>query len=188
MKAIKTLPPNYEQRSTLDFAENKVALVVVNVVGLVFMGLFIWLSLWFLGQVFPGVDVIPALWSVAGGATGIVGRVIVIVVALAVALGVGRAASGLGPVLRLLVPPVAREARARDRAEQIFARQSEPDAAVLIFVINRAYFGWTIQPYWPWGAMLQQAGTILTAAVAASIYPAVRASRTPAAELSRENV
>jgi putative ABC transport system permease protein len=61
-------------------------------------------------------------------------------------------------------------------------------AVVLIFVINRAYFGWTIQVYWPWEDVLQQGVTILTAAVAASLYPALRASQTPATELSRENV
>jgi putative ABC transport system permease protein len=59
-------------------------------------------------------------------------------------------------------------------------------AAILVFVINRAYFGWTIQLHWPWAAMLQQIGTILAAAVVASLYPAIMASRTPATELSRD--
>lgn len=59
-------------------------------------------------------------------------------------------------------------------------------AAILIFVINRAYFGWTIQPTWPWALMLQQSATILGAAVLASLYPALKASRTTAMELSRE--
>jgi putative ABC transport system permease protein len=58
-------------------------------------------------------------------------------------------------------------------------------AAVLIYVINRTYFGWTIQPYMAWGPILQQSATILGAAVLASLYPALRASRTPATELSR---
>jgi putative ABC transport system permease protein len=61
-------------------------------------------------------------------------------------------------------------------------------AGILIFVINRAYFGWTIQVCWPWPSLLVQAATIASVAVAASIYPALRASRTPAAELSRENL
>ena len=61
-------------------------------------------------------------------------------------------------------------------------------AAILIFLINRAYFGWTIRPAWPGGALLQEMVTILAAAVLASIYPAVRASRTPARELSREDL
>ncbi len=59
-------------------------------------------------------------------------------------------------------------------------------AGLLIYVINRAYFGWTIQPYFdPW-PVAQQAAIILAAAVTASLYPAVRASRTPATELSKE--
>ena len=61
-------------------------------------------------------------------------------------------------------------------------------AGLLIYVINRAYFGWTIQPYVPWVAILQQSVTILGAAVLASIYPALRASRTPATELSRDDL
>lgn len=61
-------------------------------------------------------------------------------------------------------------------------------AGLLIFVINRAYFGWTIQPSIAWGAIAQQCVTILGAATLASLYPALRASRTPATELSRENL
>jgi putative ABC transport system permease protein len=61
-------------------------------------------------------------------------------------------------------------------------------AAVLIFVINRAYFGWTIQVYWPWASMIQQCVTILGAAVLASLYPAFRASQVPATELSRDDL
>jgi putative ABC transport system permease protein len=61
-------------------------------------------------------------------------------------------------------------------------------AMVLIFVINRAYFGWTIQVYWPWGALVQQMVTILGVSVLASLYPALKASRTPATELGRDDV
>jgi putative ABC transport system permease protein len=61
-------------------------------------------------------------------------------------------------------------------------------AAVLIFVVNRAYFGWTVQVSWPVGALLGQAATILAAAIGASLYPAFRAARVPATELSREDV
>ena len=61
-------------------------------------------------------------------------------------------------------------------------------AGILIFVINRAYFGWTIQVYWPWASLLQQAATILGAAALASVYPALRASRTPATGLSRDDL
>jgi putative ABC transport system permease protein len=61
-------------------------------------------------------------------------------------------------------------------------------ALLLIFIINRAYFGWTIQLHWPWGSFLEQAATILLAAVVASLYPAWMASRTPATELRREDL
>ena len=61
-------------------------------------------------------------------------------------------------------------------------------ALILILVINRAYFGWTIQLHWPWVAFGEQATTILLAAVAASLYPAWKASRTSAGELRREDV
>ena len=61
-------------------------------------------------------------------------------------------------------------------------------AMVLIFVINRAYFGWTIQVHWPLSELTEQALTILGAAVIASIYPAHKASRTSAAELRREDL
>lgn len=60
-------------------------------------------------------------------------------------------------------------------------------AMILIFVINRAYFGWTIQLHWPWAALATQGITILGAAVLASLYPARKASRTPASELRRED-
>ncbi len=61
-------------------------------------------------------------------------------------------------------------------------------AMVLIFLINRAYFGWTIAVHWPWGALAEQVVTILAAAALASLYPALRASRTPATELTREDL
>ncbi len=61
-------------------------------------------------------------------------------------------------------------------------------ALILILIINRAYFGWTIAFHWPWGALAEQAATIVVASVLASLYPALRASRTPATELSRENL
>jgi len=61
-------------------------------------------------------------------------------------------------------------------------------AGVLILVINRAYFGWTIQVTWPLGQLAGAAGTILLASVLASVYPAARASRAPAAELSRDDL
>jgi len=61
-------------------------------------------------------------------------------------------------------------------------------AVVLILVINRAYFGWTIQAFWPWGALLVQGLAIAVVALAASVYPALRAASTLAGELSREDL
>ncbi|HZZ83244.1 MAG TPA: FtsX-like permease family protein [Anaeromyxobacteraceae bacterium] len=59
-------------------------------------------------------------------------------------------------------------------------------ALVLVRVINRAWFGWTIALAWPVGALAAQAAAVLAAAALASLYPALRASRTPAVELSRD--
>ena len=61
-------------------------------------------------------------------------------------------------------------------------------AGLLIYVINRSYFGWTIQPYADWGLIARQAATILAAAVLASLYPALRARQTSAAALSRDDL
>jgi putative ABC transport system permease protein len=61
-------------------------------------------------------------------------------------------------------------------------------AGLLICVINRTYFGWTIQPYADWGLIARQAATILAAAVLASLYPAFRARQTSAAALSRDDL
>jgi putative ABC transport system permease protein len=60
-------------------------------------------------------------------------------------------------------------------------------ALVLVYVINRASFGWTIAMSWPVGDLAGQAGAILLAAALASVYPALRASRVGAAELRRED-
>jgi len=59
-------------------------------------------------------------------------------------------------------------------------------ALVLVAIINPAWFGWSIALHWPWRALAGQALALLAAALAASVYPAARASRTPAAELSRD--
>lgn len=49
-------------------------------------------------------------------------------------------------------------------------------AAVLIYVTNRAYFGWTVQFGVPVVSLLQQCGTLALAAMAASWWPALRAA------------
>jgi putative ABC transport system permease protein len=59
-------------------------------------------------------------------------------------------------------------------------------ALILVFVINRSYFGWTLALHWPLAALSGQLALLLAAAAAASVYPAWLASRTPAAELSRD--
>jgi putative ABC transport system permease protein len=59
-------------------------------------------------------------------------------------------------------------------------------ALVLVEVVNPAFFGWTLGLHAPWGALAGQALTILAVVVAASLWPALAASRTPAAELSRD--
>jgi len=55
--------------------------------------------------------------------------------------------------------------------------------AILIFVIQKSYFGWTIEWTWPWWPLAGEALAIMCAAVLASLYPAFKASRTPANEL-----
>jgi putative ABC transport system permease protein len=61
-------------------------------------------------------------------------------------------------------------------------------AFVLIYVVNRAFFGWTIAVYWPVGLLARQTAVILLAAALASLYPAWVASGTPATELRREDL
>jgi putative ABC transport system permease protein len=61
-------------------------------------------------------------------------------------------------------------------------------ALILIHVINPAFFGWTIHARWPWTQMLQQGIVILAVCGLASVYPALRATRVPARELSRDEL
>lgn len=61
-------------------------------------------------------------------------------------------------------------------------------AFILIYVVNRAFFGWTIAVFWPVGLLVWQSGIVLLAAAAASVYPAIVASRTPATVLRREDL
>jgi putative ABC transport system permease protein len=61
-------------------------------------------------------------------------------------------------------------------------------ALVLVKLINPAWFGWSIALHAPWRTLAGQALVLVAAALAASLYPAARASGTPAKELSRDAV
>ena len=61
-------------------------------------------------------------------------------------------------------------------------------AFLLIYVVNRAFFGWTIAVHWPAALLVQQSLVIVAASAAASLYPALVASRVPATELRREDL
>jgi putative ABC transport system permease protein len=61
-------------------------------------------------------------------------------------------------------------------------------AAVLVRVVNPAFFGWSIGVSVPAVLLAEQALAILAVAALASLYPALAASRTPAAELSRDAI
>ena len=56
---------------------------------------------------------------------------------------------------------------------------------LLVNVINRQSFGWTIQMLIPWDFILQSCGLVILAALAAGILPANEAGRTKAAEFIR---
>jgi putative ABC transport system permease protein len=59
-------------------------------------------------------------------------------------------------------------------------------AWVLVRLVNRDFFGWTLDLHWPLGLLAVQALTIVGAGLLASLYPAARASDAPATELSRD--
>ncbi|MFN2623204.1 MAG: ABC transporter permease [Chthoniobacterales bacterium] len=59
-------------------------------------------------------------------------------------------------------------------------------ALVLTGVINRAFFGWTIQLAFPWGTLLLTPIWILAAAIIAGVIPAWRASRMALADNLRD--
>lgn len=61
-------------------------------------------------------------------------------------------------------------------------------AALLILVINRAWFGWTIRPVWPGADLAIQAALVLLAAAAAALYPALRAGLSHPGALSRDDL
>jgi putative ABC transport system permease protein len=59
-------------------------------------------------------------------------------------------------------------------------------ALILIHVINRRAFGWSIETTVPAGVLLQAVGLAVVAALAAGAYPAWRMARTPPAPALRE--
>jgi len=59
-------------------------------------------------------------------------------------------------------------------------------AMVLTWVVNPAFFGWTIALRLPWGALLATPLWIIPATLLAAWYPAWQASRSPVAEAVRE--
>jgi putative ABC transport system permease protein len=61
-------------------------------------------------------------------------------------------------------------------------------ALILVYVVNRAFFGWTIALHWPIRLLVEQSAIIVAASIVASLYPALIASRTPATELRREDI
>jgi putative ABC transport system permease protein len=56
---------------------------------------------------------------------------------------------------------------------------------VLIHVINRRAFGWSIDTTMPAEVLLQAVGLAVLAALAAGVYPAWRLARTPPAAALR---
>ncbi len=56
---------------------------------------------------------------------------------------------------------------------------------VLTWVVNPAFFGWTIQLQFPWGALLATPFWMIPAAIVAAWYPAWRASHVPIAKCLR---
>ena len=50
-------------------------------------------------------------------------------------------------------------------------------AVILTFVVNKAFFGWTIQFAWPFAALLATPLWIIPVAIVSAFLPAWRASR-----------
>jgi len=61
-------------------------------------------------------------------------------------------------------------------------------AALLILVVNRAFFGWTIQPAIPWWDLSWQFCAVMVATALASIYPATQAGLWSPGQLNRDNI
>jgi putative ABC transport system permease protein len=58
-------------------------------------------------------------------------------------------------------------------------------ALILVFIINRRSFGWTLQMTVAPETFVQALAIALLAALLAGVYPALRMSRMPAAEVIR---
>ena len=58
----------------------------------------------------------------------------------------------------------------------------------MILVINRDWFGWTIRPALPAGALALEVAVILAAAVGASVYPALKSGLSSPTQLSRDDL
>ena len=56
---------------------------------------------------------------------------------------------------------------------------------VLTFVVNKAFFGWTIQMSFPWAAIVSTPLWIVASALVAGWLPAIRAGRVPIAAAVR---
>jgi putative ABC transport system permease protein len=58
---------------------------------------------------------------------------------------------------------------------------------LLIFVINKQSFGWTIQFHWPIGVLLVSLSLVFTATVLSALYPARVATRLNPIEVIHED-
>jgi putative ABC transport system permease protein len=61
-------------------------------------------------------------------------------------------------------------------------------AALLILVINRAFFGWTIRPALPVADLVVQVVLVLAAAAVAALYPAAQAGLSRPDQLTRDDI
>ena len=61
-------------------------------------------------------------------------------------------------------------------------------AALLILVINRTWFGWTIRPAWPGPELAGQALVVMAVAARAAMYPASRARLAQPGQLTRDDL
>ncbi len=59
-------------------------------------------------------------------------------------------------------------------------------AAIMIFIVNKRSFGWTLQMDVPSALLAQAVGLALLGALLAGLYPAWRMARVPPAEALRD--